>query len=363
MKFNYQKICSDFLKGLPSRTIGVLERRFGLKSGKKETLEAIGKSYGLTRERIRQIERDGFFEIKKRIKEHQDVFNYFKKVFNSFGGFKREETLLNFLVCPVRDSGNKEKRKEEHISNRAGEKFKNRILFLLVINNDFQKISESEELYSFWTVDKSSSVPAKKIIRQIINLLKKEKKPIKLEKMFNARKKDFLKVFGKKLNKNIFQSCLELSKKIQKNPDGEYGLKHWLAINPRGIKDRAYLVLKREKTPLHFKEITTLIKELPFPYPKKIQATTVHNELIKNEHFVLVGRGLYALKEWGYFPGVVKDVIVKVLKEAKKPLSRREISEKVLKERFVKENTIFLNLNDKNYFLKDDDGRYKIKEA
>jgi hypothetical protein len=342
MKFNYQKICSDFMKGLPSRTTGVIERRFGLKSGKRETLEAIGKSYGLTRERIRQIEKDGFSEIENRIKEHQDVFNYFKKVLNSFGGFKREETLLSFL---------------------AEEKFKNHILFLLAVNSDFQKISESKDLYSFWVVDKNSFTPAKKIIKQVINFLKKEKKPFKLEKLFNAQKKDFLKIFGKKLNKNIFQSCLELSKEIQKNPDGEYGLKHWLVINPRGIKDRAYLVLKKEKAPLHFKEITALIEELPFPYPKKVHAATVHNELIKNEHFVLVGRGLYALKEWGYFPGVVKDVIVKVLKEAKKPLSKREISEKVLKERFVKENTIFLNLNNKNYFLRDGEGRYGIREA
>ena len=243
------------------------------------------------------------------------------------------------------------------------EKLRNYVLFLLTVNDDFQKFSESENLHSFWTIDKNLLLPVEKVIKQTINFLKKEGKPFKEAKLFEFLKEDLLEVFPQKINKNIFQSCLEISKEIQKNPLGLYGLTTWLEINPKGIKDRAYLVLKREKTPLHFKQIASLIETLPFPCPKKVHTATVHNELIKNDNFVLVGRGLYALKEWGYTSGVVKDVIIKVLKEAKRPLSKREISERVLKERFVKENTIFLNLNDKNYFLKDEKGRYKIREA
>ena len=89
---------------------------------------------------------------------------------------------------------------------------------------------------------------------------------------------------------------------------------------------------------------------------------TVHNELIKDPRFVLVGRGLYALKEWGYEEGQVKDVILKILKEARKPLPKEEILAGVLKQRMVKENTVLLNLNNKKYFLKTPEGKYISKD-
>jgi RNA polymerase primary sigma factor len=44
------------LRSLNERHAGILERRFGLNGSEKQTLEQIGKTYGLTRERIRQLE-------------------------------------------------------------------------------------------------------------------------------------------------------------------------------------------------------------------------------------------------------------------------------------------------------------------
>ena len=79
--------------------------------------------------------------------------------------------------------------------------------------------------------------------------------------------------------------------------------------------------------------------------------------------FVLVGRGLYALGEWGYQPGQVKDVILSVLKESEKPLTREQVLDKVLKQRIVKANTVFLNLNNKKFFLKNPEGKYQVREA
>jgi DNA-directed RNA polymerase delta subunit len=123
------------------------------------------------------------------------------------------------------------------------------------------------------------------------------------------------------------------------------------------------LVLKKEEKPLHFAQVANLIEKLPFPSQKGVHVATVHNELIKDPRFVLVGRGLYALTEWGYTPGVVKDIILKTLKESKKSLSKKEVLGKVLEQRFVKENTVALNLQDRNYFVRDAQGRYKIREA
>ncbi len=352
--FNYQKICLNFLEGLPQRTANVVERRFGLNplvgGGKRETLEMIGKSHGLTRERVRQIEKDGFFEIRSHIEEHQDISQNFKRILKSFGNFKEEKSFFASLT---------------------EEKFQNHIFFLLTIYNDFQRIPESKSLRSFWTIDKNSAVLAKKIIKQTIGYLEKQKEPMALKKFFNLQElgkpvrnfKGEEKLKKKNISNQFFQSSIEISKEIQKSPSGLYGLKNWLEINPRGIKDRAYLVLKEEKTPLHFRRVADLIEKLPFPSLKIIQIATVHNELIKDGRFVLVGRGLYALKEWGYEQGAVKDVIIEILKGSKIPLFKKEILNKVLKKRFVKGNTVLLNLNNKNYFFKDDEGRYKIREA
>ena len=88
---------------------------------------------------------------------------------------------------------------------------------------------------------------------------------------------------------------------------------------------------------------------------------TTHNELIKDARFVLVGRGLYALTEWGYTAGVVKDVLREILaKEG--PLTREEIIDKVRKERYVKDNTIVVNLQDANLFKRLANGAYTLAE-
>lgn len=339
MKFDYRKICQDLLKNLSQRTSNIIEGRFGLKTGKKETLEAIGQGYGLTRERVRQIIEEGFLKIRPKIKEHQKISQYFNGTLKSFGDLKKEDVFLNFL---------------------GGQTLQNQVFFLLTLNKNFERISEDKDFFAFWTKRKESIDLAKKVVDSTLNRLESEKKTFPLEKIYEVQKVDLERILGKKINKNIFSSYLELSKKIQKNPENQFGLRNWLEINPRGIKDKAYLVLKKEGRPLHFSQVAVYIDKLPFSPQRKAQLATVHNELIRDQRFVLVGRGLYALREWGYEPGVVKDIIFKTLKEANRPLSKKEIIDRVLKQRVVKENTILLNLQDRNKFLRDSEGRYKI---
>lgn len=332
MKLNYQTICQDLLKGLSQRTADVIERRFGLKRAGRETLEAIGERYGLTRERVRQIEQAGLVEIRPKLKNYQNVFQFFQKTFSDFGGLKEENSLLACL---------------------GENKFQNHIYFLLAIGPGFKRVFEDEKFYTFWTVDRAAINRAKQLIKSVISCLAKEKRVLSLKEMMT----------NQGFNKNVFLSFIGLSKEIQKSPEGKYGLKDWLEIHPRGVKDKAYLVLKKKKKPLHFSEITSLIEKLSFPSPTPVQVATVHNELIRDQRFVLVGRGLYALKEWGYTPGVVRDVIIKVLKESKRPLTKNEIINKALEERFVKANTVALNLHNTNYFLRDEQGRYTINPS
>ena len=139
---------------------------------------------------------------------------------------------------------------------------------------------------------------------------------------------------------------LSISKNIAKNPLGEWGKSKSSNIKTKGVRDYAYLILRKHGSPIHFREVAKLISEV---FKKKAHVATTHNELIKDPRFVLVGRGLYALAEWGYLSGVVKDVIRKII-EKNGPLTKDKIIEKVLKERYVKENTILVNLQNPKYF-------------
>ncbi len=55
---------SAVLDSLPERSAIVMRMRFGLEDGRPRTLDEVGRHLGLTRERIRQIERDTLAEIR-----------------------------------------------------------------------------------------------------------------------------------------------------------------------------------------------------------------------------------------------------------------------------------------------------------
>ena len=328
MKFNYPQICSNLLKSLLERQKTVIARRFALDSNKtaaeRETLQSIGGSYGITRERVRQIEKDAFTKLRKEAKKYQKVFQYFKDYLKESGNLKREDLLLE---------------------NLGGNNNKAQIYFLLTLGEGFKRFGETNDFYSFWSINQESLTRAQRTVSFLSGKLKEIGKPVPLKRLTALNS----------LNQKVLISFLEISKRIQKNSEGLLGLLDWPEIHPRGIKDKAYLVFQKEKKPLHFTQVANFIERaLP---------QTVHNELIKDSRFVLVGRGIYALKEWGYEDGFVKDIISKTLKEAGKPLSKEEILEKVLKQRLVKENTVLLNLSNKKYFSKISEGLYTIREA
>ena len=346
MALDYSKICSNLLEKLPERAKEVLLRRFGLANGKgRETLESIGENYGITRERVRQIEADALSKLKPKLKEHQKIFQYFSDFLKSSGGLKKEDILLSKL---------------------GREKFQNQVYFLLEIAEPFLRFAENKDFYPFWTIKKESIISAQKIINLILNKFEKEKKPLTLNELFKINPPAELRLDWKKgLSGGWLSSYLEISKKILKGPEGLFGLKDWPEINPRGVKDRAFLVFKKEKKPLHFMDVANLLNS-KFRYSNISSPAlpqTVHNELIQDPRFILVGRGIYALSEWGYYPGQVKEVISRILEEAGKPLAKEEVLEKVFKQRLVKENTILLNLSNKKHFLRDSQGKYIVKEA
>lgn len=146
-------------------------------------------------------------------------------------------------------------------------------------------------------------------------------------------------------------------KTLDKNQLNEWGHTSSNQVKVRGIKDFAYLILRKAGKPMHFREVANTINTT---FNKKAHVATCHNELIKDKRFVLVGRGMYGLAEWGRAGGVVRDVINKVISQAESPLTKEEIIERVRTLRDVKPNTIAVNLQNPKYFEKIN-GKYIIR--
>jgi hypothetical protein len=320
--FEYNKICETLLGFLPERTKVIITRRFGLFGNERETLELIGKEHGITRERVRQVEREGIKQIKKKTHDYKDVFSFFSKEIDRFGGIKKEDVFVDLFsqnnIC------------------------RNCIVFLLSVNDAILRLSENDETHALWAKDNEVIEEAKRVIDEVFSELKKDRKLKSLHEL--EIKNNF--------NEVVLTSYLEISKRVICNEEGKYGLSDWPEINPKGIKDRAYLVLKKAGKPLHFRDVALTLGE-------KANPQTTHNELIKDSRFVLVGRGVYALSEWGYVPGEVKEVIRNILKK-EGALDKKEIIVRVEEQRIVKKNTIIQNLSNKKYFIRTPDGKYTV---
>ncbi len=344
---NIKKVVVTLVKSLSERNKDIVLRRFGLKTGQRETLESIGQSYSVTRERVRQIEDHVLKNLRSEINNAMALptkpyFDFTSEALNEHGGSLSEGSLFEKFSGDSKDN----------LANLS-------LTFLLSLNSNFKRSYENEDFYNFWFLNNGSDDSVAKLVNSIVVSLDEKKQLLNKEELYNIYK---AKNKNKPVSLNAFLIFISVSKKIDRNIFGQYGLASWSEIKPRGVRDRAYLVLKRETKPKHFREITGLINTAQFSV-KKANVQTVHNELIKDKRFVLVGRGIYGLSEWGYKSGTVKEVLMDILKESRKSLSRNELVAKVLSSRYVKENTVVLNLQDSKVFVKKDDGTYSLREA
>jgi len=344
-------LVKEIIEIIPNnRTKEVVVRRFGLSDGQRQTLEAIGRDYGITRERVRQIEENGLASLKhpQVSAKLQPAYDILSRHLSEYGDLKKEDRLyddLAFICYPAKE-----------IQERDKELARCRSAFYLILTlgRDFDRLAEDDNFYPVWTVNKNSLKLAKKTVDSLVKHFNAKKQVLKDKDLFVVAKA----IFPELSDKAIY-SYIDASKNIEQNHLGYFGLAHWPEISPRGVKDKSYIILKNFGKPLHFSEVTKMINE-SLPSSKLAYVQTVHNELIKDPRFVLVGRGLYALREWGYEPGTVAQTIAQILKK-EGPLDRQEIIEKVLAKRLVKENTILINLQNKKIFARDERGKYSLK--
>jgi hypothetical protein len=337
LSFDGATLVKKLLAEVPDRAREVLVYRFGLgTSSERETLEAIGERWGITRERVRQIEASGIEAIRhsSAFRASEGAFDELRTYIEAQGAIVPEDVLLAGLA--------------------TDEKSRNRIRFLLVVGSSFFRERETDEFYARWHVDHRTAEMVHAALTRLYGTLD-DAEVLSEGEIVNRFLEELKDVNAAYRNEEILKRWLSLSKNIASNPLSEWGRAHAPAIRTKGIRDYAYLVIKQRGEPMHFSDVATAITSV---FSKKAHVATTHNELIKDSRFVLVGRGLYALAEWGYQPGVVREVIRDVLK--KKPLTRDEVIEAVKKVRYVKDNTILVNLNDTRYFKKAKDGKYAL---
>lgn len=338
--FKPKQTTKKLLKDLQDRASEVIVSRFGLNDdGERQTLESIGQKYGITRERVRQIENFALNAIKKSDSFHEaeEIFRELKEIINSLGGIVAESELLSMLS------------KDQVTQNHIG--------LYLTLGNDFHEAKEDSFFKKRWVVDGYIAERVQKALTDIYGTLASEDLVSEGEIIEKILCHDGVcEIVSHTIDKDMASRWLNLSKSLAKNPLGEWGRATSPNVKTRGIKDYAYLVMRRHGSPMHFREVAEAIEKI---FGKKTHTATCHNELIKDNRFVLVGRGVYALKEWGYTAGVVREVIEQILKKDG-AMTKDEIIEKVLKERYLKKNTILVNLMNPKYFKKDKNGLYSI---
>lgn len=318
----------DFVLSAPKvkkdRDIAVIRERYGLDGEKPKTLEEIGKELGITRERVRQIEKNAVRKLSEFLATEirgQEILTTIETKLLKDGGAVTTSRLYELLLD----------------TDSASAKLKHMVCFLANLDKKIVSILETTDVKAGFYLDNLSKVNILDTIKVATGILDDEKKPLEEKAFLNKVEKTEISLS----NEQVI-AIISLSKKILRTETGHLGLSHWREINPKSIRDKTYYILKKYQKPLHFTDISKHIEDLD--EKKKVTRQAVHNELIRDDRFVLIGRGIYALREWGYTSGVVEDVILEVLTTAGKPMHKDDIVLEVMKRRMVKETTILLNL-------------------
>jgi DNA-binding PadR family transcriptional regulator len=346
LKLNLTEIIEDIFMVLTEKEKEVVVQRFSLDNKERRTLESIGRSFNVTRERVRQIEKIALGKLRRTVtssKLHY-IHEVAEAILRENGGLLLEDTLvqkiLNLIEKTIDVDG--------HI-----------VRLSLTICPAISSIEKNGLYRLAWHLSSISPSVVQGVLDTAHEALKASKDVLSTEEILRAMAKNKA-LQGLNLSDDFFLSVLLIDERI-KELDGSFGLMSWRHINPKSIRDKALIVLRNEEKPMHFVDIAKKISENRFDH-KKVTVQAVHNELIRYPQFVLVGRGLYALKEWGFEDGTVTDIIEALLRK-KSPMSKQDIIKGVLKQRRVKKGTISLNLQKNPQFVRVGRAVYALDES
>ena len=335
-KLDYRAISQAILAELKrDRDRQVIAKRFGFDLAKRQTLEKIGQTFDITRERVRQIEKSTLQKLAGSKSEELKTANTaIVELVEAHGGVATAADVAKAL-------GAKEAGDQAYV------------MFLASLSPDVVVVNEDDNTRAVFALSKKyDSKKVHELLKTITQTVREVGKPVRLQDLHK-------KLADLDLNTEELESLAKANKHLA-NLEKHWGLLSWPQVNPKSIRDKAYLVLVGYGKPLHFTEIADRIKNSNFRR-RDVTVQAVHNELIKDKRFILIGRGIYALAEWGYTPGTVADIIAEVLKR-EAPLHKDEIIKRVLVKRQVRTTTIVLNLQEKNQFVRVAKATYTLKE-
>lgn len=335
-QFELGLIVSKIIEPLREREQAILKQRYGLHGHKIETLKTVGEEQGLTRERVRQIEKELLKNLKRGVQELEAFVtarDLLLTTISEHGGIMAEHRLMKHLGA-------------------EDETDVNALRFLLNLIVELELHTEDKHIRHSWSKLGFDKKFLTEFIVETKKILSAHGKPVSEQEFLDKfMESEFYKQNKEALPENVMMNYIHTATGVHKNSFGEFGLQGWSEIKPKDVGDKAYLVMKHHGKPEHYSVITDLINKHALD-KRTAYKETVHNKLIKDSRFVLVGRGIYALTEWGYKPGVVSDILTEVMKEAQHPMSRDEIIDEVMKRRMVKKNTILVGLSNRKLFKK-----------
>lgn len=315
----------------------IISRRFGL-FDRRETLEQIGELLGITRERVRQLEKAVITRLKAASEKDLPHIGRVEEVLSAHLNEMGKVARISDISGRLTPNNTK--------TDQA------RVAFLASLSPGIAVIDDNDHF--FHSIGLAAEHTEKNIrdhVGRIIEAIKGIGEPTDIKRVAD-------KVGASDVKHT--EALAGISKNIA-TLNGRWGLVKWPMVNPKNIRDKIYVILHDNKKPMHFNEIAEAIKSSNLRR-KDVTTQAIHNELIKDSRFVLIGRGIYALKEWGYKKGTVADVIAEVLRKEGGPLHRDEIVRRVLKSRQVKETTILLNLQGKPQFKRVAKATYALAE-
>lgn len=335
----------EILRSLSEKERSVIERRVWL-NWEKETLQNIWNSFSpsITRERVRQIEDSWIKKIGRIIKATLLT--------------KIQERAMHFIEMHWWVIS-KDKLISNIIKDLELESSINSWVLEFIIQSDYEIKKSKQKLWCkiYFFLPNISKQSIESIHKEALKILKKKKDVLTKNKLYENIA-DSLKS-EKRYSLTFIDSCLDLFEDIIFGENDLVGLTKWKILNPKTLKDKAIYVMKKEKVPMHFVDISNKITDM---LEEKVKVNTIHNELIRNSEFVLIWRWIYALKEWWFNPGTVLDVIVDALEKSWEPMSTEDITKEVLKTRNVKHTTIYMNLQNKKVIERVGRNYYQLKK-
>lgn len=324
----------------------ILMRKFGLDGSKETPLQKIGKEYALTRERVRQIETQALMRFRRLIvgnEVYMNVLEESKNILESHGGILGEDVLISKII------------------NKNLFKFSKQELKLILVSDfDITYLKRNKEINRAFYIEPLYEDLLTKLVLFTLQHFKERNQSQDLYEFISELKEYFAedtKEIPSLKNDLFYVNFFNIVKNVT-ILDGKIWLSDFDDINPKTVKLKMLYTIRRLNKPIHYQELPAKILER---FPGELtKINTVHNELVKNNDlFINLGLGTYGLKERGFQWGSVRDILIRIFKKNNHPMTAKELTKEVLREKMVSPNTVVLNLQKfKEDFQRVDKGTY-----